>query len=656
MSISDTEPDVRTRPITVAAATTRYVESARIHDRKGDNRLSDEFARRHGVHYRPMNITTTVRHYTFKDVILDADTFALLQDGLTIPETVYFLPSHQNDRPEIDPDRVLRLDGSEDIIIGCNKAHDGYQHWLTQCLPAIDWSLRQQRTHGVRLLLPPLASWQEDFLDILGYREIPRLMPEAGKQYFCPHAEYAEFLNGSTAFGICLSTYETTQRILARLPPVPSPHRVLYVPYAKPYYGSIDNAAEVLDLLRRRGVFVVEEGRENTAHRINLFRHADVVIGPHGGGLADILFCKPGTLLWEWMPRNHQNASIDRLAQAAEVDYWGDLLEPVGGPATSRQLHVDVAMVRRRLTELSNRLAIRAVATDVGKASALNASGLRPVASKPIDELMLAFESLGDNCEFGLVQRHGRVEPLGLLRFAGIFLPTEIRLEKLVAALECRFEGLGAPETIRLELAGKPGRQEYMVHESAYDLRYHSGVGESDGGPEELRERETKRLAFLRRKLLDDLRSGSKIWVWKSPSTSRVEQIQPLLRVLRASGRNILLWVVEADQDHPAGTAERLDKDLIKGYVERFAPYDNATDIRPVPWFEVCQATYNLCHPNQHHPAPEETVEALPQRPLSAIEFLAQQPAALRVAPSAPALQRGGRVARMWTWRGFRKR
>jgi len=69
---------------------------------------------------------------------------------------------------------------------------------------------------------------------------------------------------------------------------------------------------------------------------------------------------------------------------------------------------------------------------------------------------MLAFQSLGDNCEFGLVQRRGGAEPLELLRFAGIFLPIEIRLEKLAAALERKFDGLGEAETMTVYLAGEP--------------------------------------------------------------------------------------------------------------------------------------------------------------------------------------------------------
>lgn len=54
-------------------------------------------------------------------------------------------------------------------------------------------------------------------------------------------------------------------------------------------------------------------------------------------------------------------------------------------------------------------------------------------------EILGQFESLGDNCEFGLVQRIGGIEPLGLLRFAGFHIPVEYRLNRLLDALERGF-------------------------------------------------------------------------------------------------------------------------------------------------------------------------------------------------------------------------
>jgi hypothetical protein len=57
-------------------------------------------------------------------------------------------------------------------------------------------------------------------------------------------------------------------------------------------------------------------------------------------------------------------------------------------------------------------------------------------------DLVLNFESIGDNCEFGLVQRMAGAEPLGLLRFSSTPLPL------LVRALRARFDGLADPANV----------------------------------------------------------------------------------------------------------------------------------------------------------------------------------------------------------------
>jgi capsular polysaccharide biosynthesis protein len=627
-----------TLPLGTAARATGYFEKSCLFQRQSEIRLDEAFLHQAaGVSFQAAGVTAAVRNYAVENVVLDADTLLLLRDGLVIPETGYFVPEGKRAQLTVDQASLVRLEAGEDVIIGYNNAHWGYQHWLTQCLPAIDWSLRQQRTRGPRLLLPKLAPWQEDFIRILGYDAVPRLIPAAGTQYLLPHAEYSEFLNGSTSFEICLSTRDTARRVLNALPSFPPPHKVLYVPCANPYYGSIGNEAEVIDLLQRRGVFIVDQQRLSTADRINLFRHADVVMGPLGQGLADVVFCKPGALLWEWMPAHHQNASYNRLAQAAEVDYWGDIFESRMSPGKPGQWHIDAAVVSRRLSEISNRLALRAAGAGTKPAPAQGRASpdisVPDAARKPIDELMLAFESLGDNCEFGLVQRRGGAEPLGLLRFAGIFLPIEIRLEKLTVALERKFEGLGAADTMTVYLAGEPGQREFLVRESAYDLMYHTYVSEGEAGLEDMRERESKRLRFLRRKLLEDLEAGEKIWIWKSAATLDANQVQPLLHALRALGPNTLLWVVEGDERHRPGSIEQLDRDFIKGYIERFAPYDNAPDIRPASWFEVCQKTYDLCYTAPLAPQNIPSVQAQPAR--SAMEFLASNQANVPTDPNS---------------------
>lgn len=214
----------------------------------------------------------------------------------------------------------------------------------------------------------------------------------------------------------------------------------------------------------------------------------------------------------------------------------------------------------------------------------------------PLDKLMLRFEALGDNCELGLVQRRAGAEPLGLLRFAGFHIPIEIRLARLLQALDRRFEGLGRPDTVRVEAAGVAGRREYLIRESAYDLMYHSFQAEGSIDPGKLRDMEAKKLEFLRRKFLGDLAGGEKILVWKSNIPQAEAEIDHLAAALRGFGPNILLWVVEADAEHPAGSVEIKGEGRLKGRVDRLAPYANATDISYESWFAMCAEADRRAH------------------------------------------------------------
>jgi capsular polysaccharide biosynthesis protein len=212
----------------------------------------------------------------------------------------------------------------------------------------------------------------------------------------------------------------------------------------------------------------------------------------------------------------------------------------------------------------------------------------------PLEKLLMNFEALGDNCEFGLVQRQAGAEPLGLLRFASPYVPIEVRLRTVVDAIERRFEGLGSLDTVHLKLHGKPERREYLVHESAYQLLHHTFLHEGEVDPDDFRRKEARRLVFLRDKLLADLAAGEKLWVWKSNLALSYDDISPLLDVLRRLGPNSLLWIVVADPEHPSGTVERIESDLLKGYVDRLAAYDDATNISFESWYAVCRSAYAL--------------------------------------------------------------
>ncbi len=205
----------------------------------------------------------------------------------------------------------------------------------------------------------------------------------------------------------------------------------------------------------------------------------------------------------------------------------------------------------------------------------------RGQAPLPRDELLKRFESLGENCEFGLVQRRCGVEPLGLLRFASAPYP------KLRAALRSDFEGLGRPENIDVQMSSNG--QEYMVHDRAFGLNYHAWVKVEEQTAEEIHVRETRRLPFLVRKLIEDLGTGEKIFVFHGMDPLTLQHASTLKDDLGRYGPGVLLWVELADEKHPPGSAEWVGPGLLKGYMDRFAPGEDAHDISLGCWVDLCQ-------------------------------------------------------------------
>ena len=198
-----------------------------------------------------------------------------------------------------------------------------------------------------------------------------------------------------------------------------------------------------------------------------------------------------------------------------------------------------------------------------------------------IPQIALKFESVGENCEFGLFQRRCDAEPLGLLRFSSTFM------RNLIRGLENGFQELGAVEDIDPRLEGEP-RKEYMIHEKKYGLVYHTFVYEGQRSVWLMREQESARLKFLRRKFMEELEAAEKVFVYRFNGPRSEEEILPLHMALNRYGPVTLLWVVTAERDRPAGTVEVLMPGLLKGYIDRFAPDDNAHDLSFDGWLRVC--------------------------------------------------------------------
>ncbi len=206
----------------------------------------------------------------------------------------------------------------------------------------------------------------------------------------------------------------------------------------------------------------------------------------------------------------------------------------------------------------------------------------------PIATIMAAFDSLGDNCEFGFAQRRCHAEPLGLLRFGG-----GLGISGVAAALRERFERIGQKENMVCKRHAIHDK-EYNVTDRAYNLGYHTWRDIANLDPGIVIEEESKKLKYLKNKIIEDLEDCAKIFVFKKNTTIEDKQIRDLLDVLRRFGNNTLLSVVMSDEDHPAGTVSPIMDGLLRGYTNKFAPYEAAFDISVPAWIRICRNAYAL--------------------------------------------------------------
>ncbi len=195
-------------------------------------------------------------------------------------------------------------------------------------------------------------------------------------------------------------------------------------------------------------------------------------------------------------------------------------------------------------------------------------------------ELMTLFENIGDNCEFGLVQRHFGAEPIGLLRFAGLG-----DAYRLIRLLDDGFGSLGEPGSLRTIVVGG----EYWIQDCSYGVAYHTFRYPHDSKADVvLRENEVK-TRYLARKLREDLENGEKIFVYKRTVTQDPHEILALHAALNRFGTvNKLLWVTPADEGHRPGDVEWVSDRLLRGTLRSISLSD-ANDFDAATWLLLCR-------------------------------------------------------------------
>jgi len=224
----------------------------------------------------------------------------------------------------------------------------------------------------------------------------------------------------------------------------------------------------------------------------------------------------------------------------------------------------------------------------------------------PSHEVLTSFESIGDDCEFGFVQRNLQAEPLGLLRFSSSYL------DAVIEGMDSEFQGIIEGMDPRPD----PGcSDEWIVHIERYGMHYHTFLYKDQIDFDAVVQRETTKTRFLVGKLIQDLGDGHKIFVLKNfhRPLSRAEALAAFLAI-RRRGEGRLLWVTPAPADIPAGSIDVVAPGFWHGYIDRFALDHDMNHVSLRGWATLLVNAVKLCRqvapqlqprPGEHGPGAE---------------------------------------------------
>ena len=140
-----------------------------------------------------------------------------------------------------------------------------------------------------------------------------------------------------------------------RLPSSPFGER-LYISRERAKRRRVANESELWTELAGHGFVKLHLEELTWAQQITAFRAAKVIVAPHGAGLANLVFCQPGTKVIELFHRSYVSPLYWQLAALKELDYRP--LVPSGDEPLAQTLEANRLDIAADLDQV--RLALRA--------------------------------------------------------------------------------------------------------------------------------------------------------------------------------------------------------------------------------------------------------------------------------------------------------
>lgn len=201
---------------------------------------------------------------------------------------------HQGSLPPVE-----RIEGRVAVVATCSGR--GFYHWMFDVLPRIELLRRSS------IAFSSIDHFVvNDCVAPFHFATLEKLGIDRKKLLQCqwhPHVEAAELIVPSHAGALATTPRWACDFLRKALRPAGLPNSgartKLYVTRSKNAHRRIPNEAALIEALTTRGFEVIDPEFISQEKQVERFSQATIVMGVHGSGLANTVYCEPGTKVIE---------------------------------------------------------------------------------------------------------------------------------------------------------------------------------------------------------------------------------------------------------------------------------------------------------------------------------------------------------------------
>lgn len=267
----------------------------------------------------------------------NAENVSIVHNNFLYPESSFQQINGKLARPSSNqilktgtPKYLKKIDGNI-LILAQGASGNNYSHWLLDILPKLKLASLQYDLNKINYFyFSKLNSFQLQILKLIGINKKKFIDTKKNKHCF---SKKIIFTTHPNYFKGTISEAHSNmpkwiilylrKRFLKFIKNNKKTYDKIYIDRSDSIFNhcKLINNSEVQNFLKSKGFKILKLSKLSFLNQITIFHNAKFIIGPHGAGLSNLVFCKKNTKVIEIKPHNHPGKGYQRISNINKLNY-----------------------------------------------------------------------------------------------------------------------------------------------------------------------------------------------------------------------------------------------------------------------------------------------------------------------------------------------